>query len=1590
MALTVNTNVSALNAQRATLESQNEMASAMERLASGKRINSAVDDAAGLAIAARMESQISGLNQAVRNANDAISLVSTAEGALQETTAILQRIRELSIQSAGGAPSNADRVNLNKEVIQLQEELARIANTTRFNGGLLLNGTFVDTDFQIGQSNNEEITVSIGDIRPERIGAFTQRTVPHVGLVSSGASLEAIDNGVNQQTLVVQVGNEVPRTISINKGDDARTISDKINQAGAQVNSTAVTTSNVYIDGYGSFSFKISSSSAPDIEDVITVGATAGSQAASLAAEVNRGYSEHNISATIEVDDDGVEYVKMVQDDGYDIKIQDYVTTGNSSLDFDEDGLDELTGGYGRTATIVGGSITIDAPASFLISSDDVSNTILQGTRASLEVVGVSSDPALYQDKSFDITVSGVTKTVNLAAPPPAVPTDATSPVMAVEFVATQQLQGPSSQQIGALRQNSYTVTTIDDTTTPARGSADIQFSLSVNGGSAQDLDMAAALAALDYESGDDVTAADFAAAMQTTISNNPYFNSGDEAVTVTLTDYGQIKLDVAGGTGDITFAESSKYSAAYAVSWTGSSDVTAATDQITMLDHGYTTGDSVTYSASGGTDTGLSAGTYFVIVVDSNTIQLASTLVNANAGTAVALTGDGTGEQISRAAGDGLAAAMIVNTAPTDGSTTESATDGSLTLGETLNDATTNANSPYGPVNPLGITDRVITAGANDTFTLAVNDGAPTVIEVAAGTYYAMEELATAVQTAIDSSPFSSTGTFPITVEATTDENGDWGLSFGSVDGHSIQVGGTSFLTDVLALSVADPSSAADVDIANSWTSATDITGNAITISGHGYSTGDAVVYNATSADSGLTSGTTYYVSVVDADTISLSTTEANALAGTVIVLTGDGAGEQISDGAGERKLSISAGPVNEAATRLAINVNGGGFYDLDLATHLTDAGVEATATSVTEDQFVTALQAALDDSVYFTGDEAVTVSVTSAGLVQLDVAGGAGTVVVAEHSAYRAGVTGAVATNGLAATLTGTVSNATALGNGFTTGEASQSGTGGSIVLGSTANTANGDPQDGDYVKTFGISPVEVTAATGDELYISIDDGTATLLTIPAGDYLNMADLAAAIQTQIDASPEIGLAGTVSVTATSTQNSEDYSWGLSFASSNGAKMDLFGNFFGSSLGISTGSDGSTQLGRSTETWIMGDDIDDTTDRVTLNNHGLSTGDAIVYSDGTTADGGLTDGTTYYAIVIDTDTIQLATTVALANAGTAIDLDGAGTDDQSLTFTGDPITIEEVGEAPVGPAGYRTSVEAGAFSEGIDLSSDNQVTIEVLDDETGALSTKTITLGSSSGSVSFSDYMDLVASAANAAFVDEGFTFTAAGSDRSFTMTFEPTGGRTVTLTGASITQAFGAPVSASGEPSNMDGLTFESMDDVLAELNAQFEALDIPVVATYSRGGDTFNFLVTTGPADASSTIALSGDDLVELGFTGVLESIGGGVDRAEEVRYVSQIDISTRESASLAMTVVDAALETLAGVRGGLGAVANRLESTISNLMNISENTSAAMSRVMDADFAQESTRLARAQILQEASVAMLAQANSSAQSVLKLLQ
>ncbi len=177
MALTINTNVASLNAQRNLGQSQGALNKSMQRLSSGLRINSAKDNAAGLAISDRMTSQIRGLNQAARNANDGISLAQTAEGALQETTNILQRMRELAVQSANDTNTTDDRSSLNAEFSQLVSEIDRIADTTSFNGKVLLSGGFSGAAnaavFQVGANAGQTISVNITNATASVLGSTT-------------------------------------------------------------------------------------------------------------------------------------------------------------------------------------------------------------------------------------------------------------------------------------------------------------------------------------------------------------------------------------------------------------------------------------------------------------------------------------------------------------------------------------------------------------------------------------------------------------------------------------------------------------------------------------------------------------------------------------------------------------------------------------------------------------------------------------------------------------------------------------------------------------------------------------------------------------------------------------------------------------------------------------------------------------------------------------------------------------------------------------------------------------------------------------------------------------------------------------------------------------------------------------------------------------------------------------------------------------------------------------------------------------------------------------------------------------------------
>lgn len=207
MALYVNTNVSSLNAQRLLSNSSRDLDTAYQRLSSGLRINSAADDAAGLQISDRLTSQINGLNQSVRNANDGISLAQTAEGALDETTSMLQRMRTLSIQAANGSNSDKDRVALQQEMAQLSEEINRIAATTTFGGANLLDGTYQGI-FQVGADANQTISFSLefgganNSIDYQANNGFTMSGLSNQAQAQIDVNTASVSTIVNAQSMI--------------------------------------------------------------------------------------------------------------------------------------------------------------------------------------------------------------------------------------------------------------------------------------------------------------------------------------------------------------------------------------------------------------------------------------------------------------------------------------------------------------------------------------------------------------------------------------------------------------------------------------------------------------------------------------------------------------------------------------------------------------------------------------------------------------------------------------------------------------------------------------------------------------------------------------------------------------------------------------------------------------------------------------------------------------------------------------------------------------------------------------------------------------------------------------------------------------------------------------------------------------------------------------------------------------------------------------------------------------------------------------------------------------------------------------------
>jgi flagellin len=379
MAASINTNIASLNSQRNLNVSQGSLATSLQRLSSGLRINSAKDDAAGLAISERFTSQIRGLNQAARNANDGISLAQTAEGGLQTAGDLLQRIRELAVQSANGSNSTSDRASLQGETLQLTQELNRVANTTQFNGQNVLDGTLTNAQFQVGANANQTISVGISSAKSSDIGNNTVSSQAVAGSLSSavvsaaGTFATAANNFAAQDITVA--GNGVTQLAgtagSLTIGSTAKTIASAVNGVASKtgVTATASTTATLAGVASGAVQFKLAGANAATSPVTISATVASSSDLSAVAQAVNAQSGTTNITAVADKSGNLV----LSDNAGNDIKIENVTGLDTATLA----GADAIASGAigALGVATVGGKVAFDSAQGFTVSTSLAGNT---------------------------------------------------------------------------------------------------------------------------------------------------------------------------------------------------------------------------------------------------------------------------------------------------------------------------------------------------------------------------------------------------------------------------------------------------------------------------------------------------------------------------------------------------------------------------------------------------------------------------------------------------------------------------------------------------------------------------------------------------------------------------------------------------------------------------------------------------------------------------------------------------------------------------------------------------------------------------------------------------------------------------------------------------------------------------------------------------------------------------------------------------------------------------------------------------------------------------------------------------------------
>ena len=379
MTQVINTNVASLNSQRQLNKSQSALNTSLERLSSGLRINSAKDDAAGLSISQRMTAQISGMNVAVRNANDGVSMAQTAEGALSTAGDLLLRIRELAVQSSNASNSASDRQAIQSEVGQLTSELDRIATSTQFNGKNLLDGTAGTLNYQVGANANQTISATGTNFRTASYGDNRVQS----DAVAVGAATKVVGGAT---TVSGYLGSD---TYTSAAGASAKAIAEGINGITAKtgVTATAVTTASLGL-GAETYSLDIKSDNATAVNVNFKIGgaATAAADFASAISAINAQTSSTGVSAEF---DTANKTLKLTNSTGNDIVLTNKAAADNVKLDiksYKTDGT--LTAQFDAKAAAatgtVNGVVTLDSEQSFKVA--DASGLVM-GTASTLNSV---------------------------------------------------------------------------------------------------------------------------------------------------------------------------------------------------------------------------------------------------------------------------------------------------------------------------------------------------------------------------------------------------------------------------------------------------------------------------------------------------------------------------------------------------------------------------------------------------------------------------------------------------------------------------------------------------------------------------------------------------------------------------------------------------------------------------------------------------------------------------------------------------------------------------------------------------------------------------------------------------------------------------------------------------------------------------------------------------------------------------------------------------------------------------------------------------------------------------------------------------